>query len=420
MLRKIIKAITPYGLIRLRQIIIQHYRNSETIEEMQVIIDAHSKQLEELKGLDYSRVERLEEGLDGIYLDSDISEYESCQNIEEAWFAINGRIDQGDECIKACCEWYPPYPYFISLQETAEETLKKFFDARKRTIAECMKASMLKRQGIESKRKITEGCAKCPFFTKAKWAERRTDLIKHVYLAVYPSPCQSKCVYCNVGEWMRGFNVAESKIYYEKVFEVISLAKEKNMIADDANWTVACGEITIHPLKERIYDFVRGQATKFYTNGFVYDEGVAENLRLNPRSDILLSLDSGTPETFAKMKGVDKFDVVLKNMDEYCENGARPGQVRYKYILMPGLNDNLSDYEGIVQTMKRHETNNIILTRDYRRDSTYEEKQAFIYAAKQLVRVLRSNDIDFHLVEIGITNKEFNEILDNAEGGEPC
>ncbi len=49
-----------------------------------------------------------------------------------------------------------------------------------------------------------------------------------------------------------------------------------------------------------------------------------------------VSIDAGTPETYARVKGKDAFDRVVSNLVEY----SRSGKIQLKYIVMK---DNLED-----------------------------------------------------------------------------
>ena len=76
---------------------------------------------------------------------------------------------------------------------------------------------------------------------------------------------------------------------------------------------------------------VKGKTANFYTNAFVFDEDIAQNMHNNPNSFINLSIDAGTPQTWKKVKGFDNFDKVTDNLVKYYVNCARPGQITLKY-----------------------------------------------------------------------------------------
>ena len=150
------------------------------------------------------------------------------------------------------------------------------------------------------------------------------------------------------------------------MFNAIQWAESTGMIAADAIWQVASGEIAIHPYKDKILKLVRDKNVRILTNSFIYDEGVAEILNENCLASINLSIDAGTSKTWNKVKGVNNFDNVLKNLEKYSACSIRPEQVTLKYIILPGINDNLEDYQGIIDIMKQLKIKKLIISRDNR------------------------------------------------------
>jgi wyosine [tRNA(Phe)-imidazoG37] synthetase (radical SAM superfamily) len=184
---------------------------------------------------------------------------------------------------------------------------------------------------------------------------------------MYPAPCQAKCIYCSVHN--SNFGVLNKRLHeerYENMFNAIEWAHDNGMIATDAVWKVASGEITIHPYRDKIYDLNKGKAGKFLTNCFIFDEKIAANLGANPRSSINLSIDSGTSETWFKVKGVDNFDKSMDNLAKYSASSVRPGQITLKYIILSGSNDNLEDHRGVIEIMQRLKIEKLIISRDNR------------------------------------------------------
>jgi adenine C2-methylase RlmN of 23S rRNA A2503 and tRNA A37 len=194
------------------------------------------------------------------------------------------------------------------------------------------------------------------------------------------------------------------------MFDFLEYADSVGAILPQAVWQVSSGEITIHPFKKRIMDLVKNRRPVFYTNCFIYDEEIAETLRTNPNSGINLSIDSGTPETWAKVKGVDNFGEVTRNLYKYASVCQNPEQISIKYINLPGINDNFNDHNGIVKILKDLNIKTISLARDTNRkyDSTPEQLNSVIGAAGYFLAITSKNDIP--CVTIGYTPDE----VDNA------
>ena len=134
----------------------------------------------------------------------------------------------------------------------------------------------------------------------------------------------------------------------------------------------------------------------WYSNCFKFDEKIAANLGKIPGSFINLSIDSGTPETWKKVKGYDNFHDVLENVREYSANAIRSEQILFKYILMPGINDSYADYLGCIDLMKGLGLKRLDISRDIRKtytdDATFRNK--LIDSARRYRKILIDNHIE--------------------------
>jgi wyosine [tRNA(Phe)-imidazoG37] synthetase (radical SAM superfamily) len=279
--------------------------------------------------------------------------YQSCQHLEDISMYFLGHVD--GNCMTFCCVpgFYPPK---MPMTDDPEETINNFFKLRTEIILESIKLSMQYGNDIpEDAREMTKSCYKCPFFVAMDKTPGGVSFIKRVTFGVYPSICQIRCIYCRRGEDGDDYEPFDERLHkegYDKVFATIEYAHQNDMIAPDALWDISCGEITVHPYRKRLYELTKGKATMFYTNCCIYDKDIADNLAANPHSAISFSIDAGTSTTWRKVKGVDNFNVVKSNLVKYHGSIAHSKQIVLKYIVLPGLNDTVEDYKGIVEIMK--------------------------------------------------------------------
>jgi wyosine [tRNA(Phe)-imidazoG37] synthetase (radical SAM superfamily) len=339
--------------------------------------------------------------------------YYSCSMIERFSLNFYLRIDKGDKCLTLCCEGVAAgRPPGTAFQEAAQESMESFRQMRDDIIAESKKFNEPGASGGE--RKFTQGCAKCANYRLGEW--RNDGLIHHVNLSMYPARCQGKCIYCGMHKGHFGvFKKADAAESYEKMFNAIDYARENGMIAMDAAWQVSSGEITIHPYRDRIFDLVKNQAATFFTNCFIYDKKIAQNLASNPRSAINLSIDSGTPQTWFKVKGVDNFDDITNNLVKYHAASARSGQITLKYIVLPGLNDTREDYLSVIELMKALSVKHLDLSRDTRIKYALGTKQRndLIKSMAYLVAMLHKNKMTFSMGQFSLTDQEQINTLAN-------
>ena len=294
--------------------------------------------------------------------------YRYCKNFNNLTFTVNGRVDVPGSVVTLCCEMLKGMPK-IPFRGTPEEILQSFIGISTMLNTECRTIS------DDQKRKYTAGCVGCVRFLETDQVPQHDGLIHGINLSAYPSPCQSHCFYCWVHDWDERFTPA-AKAGYEKVFETIELAEHCGLIAPDATWQISSGEITIHPCRDRIMKLVKGKHARFFTNCMKYDEEIAQNLCDNPNSSIDLSIDSGTPKTWAKVKGVDNFEKVTENLaNYYVASKGRTGQITLKYIVFPGVNDNYEDYASLMEIMKVIGVKELQLSRDNRTKYSAGDKE---------------------------------------------
>jgi MoaA/NifB/PqqE/SkfB family radical SAM enzyme len=119
------------------------------------------------------------------------------------------------------------------------------------------------------------------------------------------------------------------------------------MIADFHSIDLATsGEITVHPKRKEIYDVININKNIVLTNGFKFDNDLFLKMENYPVR-LLVSIDAGTRETYARIKGFDCFDKVCENLKRYAS--SKQGLIMLKYVFVSGLNDFEKDVDGFVK-----------------------------------------------------------------------
>ena len=141
-------------------------------------------------------------------------EYYSCERLQNFQLVFNGDLDKVN-LMAFCCEPLSTIPGCSVKELKVEEILDSFLKMRE-SIIETSKKFAEKNPGSDEKPDII-GCKDCVQFRKANWETKNE--ISRVNFSVYPSPCQCKCIYCNVNKGK--FELTEEiKEQYEKVFDV--------------------------------------------------------------------------------------------------------------------------------------------------------------------------------------------------------
>ena len=154
--------------------------------------------------------------------------------------------------------------------------------------------------------------------------------------------CNANCIYCFAYQ-----EILEKRT--KKPYDIFPLFKEmleKKIYnlekAPEAHVSFSMGEPTIMKKFDDIIKIFAKHGNKhfaLYTSGIKLSKMAAKLMR---RDDIqiatVISLDSGSREVFKKVKKVDKFKDVCKNIKEYAKAKRRMA-LGVKYIIIPNVND---------------------------------------------------------------------------------
>ena len=80
---------------------------------------------------------------------------------------------------------------------------------------------------------------------------------------------------------------------------------------------------------------------RIYSSGIKYSSHIEKAIKLGCCT-LIISLDSGNPDLYKKIKNVDEFNTVVNNIAIYCKAQDELPERKYvilKYILIPGVND---------------------------------------------------------------------------------
>lgn len=149
--------------------------------------------------------------------------------------------------------------------------------------------------------------------------------------------CNYKCEYCSANHPdLKGYNDRFSLDEY-----LIELER-KDLSNDIFSVLFAVGEPTLNEKRFSLYEHCRKKQyfLDVFSNCSVFDESL---FRLAHESPVIIrtSFDAGTSETYAKIKGVNRWEKMLKNVEQYRQ--APFFVLNPKYLFVPGINDNERD-----------------------------------------------------------------------------
>ncbi len=191
---------------------------------------------------------------------------------------------------------------------------------------------------------VPEECRNCFQIKEADWNEG--EYINFITITHY-SNCNADCVYCS-----NNYEPSERTNDVYKVLPFLKYLKDNGIIRQDCELHLGGGEFTIYSEAEDILkEFGENGFAKIHvaTNGIKYSEGLYNSIKKG-NTRVVISLDSGTRKTFKKIKRIDAFEKVLKNAKLYTS--ANPPFVTFKYIIIPGINDNMSEFKKFLKICK--------------------------------------------------------------------
>lgn len=180
-------------------------------------------------------------------------------------------------------------------------------------------------------------CRGCTYFKKMVVPKFRT---KHFFMNLEISNflrCNSKCIYCG--------DLTNSPDYIYSISHIIKQIKEEGFIHPNCYFPWGGGEPTLYKEFEDVVSFLmeKKYSQLINSSGLKYSPLILRGLA-EGTLQLQISVDSGTRETFAKVKGQDRYEKVWENIKKYCEY---PKNVTIKYIIF-ALNSEKEEVKAFV------------------------------------------------------------------------
>ena len=226
-----------------------------------------------------------------------------------------------------------------------------------------------------------KGCQSCSYIKENYYPVDQKSWWLNYFAA---NGCNYRCEYCTVShmEDKDRDNLLDLDVLL-KTFKDNGMLSERYGIIYSTS-----GEPTLHPKKTKFYNAFDGFAFVVNTNGSIFDEELFD-LANRAKVRLVVSIDAGTRETYAKIKRVDSFEKAKLNLTQYAK--ANIGLIALKYLLMPGVNDNADDINGFVDFCVDTECTYVVISFDYYSESKLDEKT--MGAIQLLMRKLDELDI---------------------------
>ncbi len=186
---------------------------------------------------------------------------------------------------------------------------------------------------------IPDKCQGCYYLKEGDWnSENYFDevLIGHF------THCNCNCIYCYTEKDKKFFN--QNKTY--NVYPIIKDMIDKGILSKNSTITFGGGEPTIlKEFEELVYMLLDYDVynIRIHSDGIKYSSAIEKGLKLG-KITLITSIDSGSKEVYQKIKQVQCYDQVWKNLANYAK--TKNGLIRTKFVLIPGVNDSLAEVKN--------------------------------------------------------------------------
>ena len=245
-------------------------------------------------------------------------------------------------------------------------------------------------------------CRGCLWLAEGRYLRefhKFSDIMVHNY-----NRCNSNCYYCR--RWEQ-----KTVIPYNPTESLRDLQR-RGLLEDKSKFNfVGGGEPALYEHLAEIADFIieHGHLSRLATNAFVYSRDL-ERLLSRPGSEIVISPDCGTAESFKEIKGRDVFSQVSENIVKY----SRVGDVVLKYIINP-YSTTEADIEGFAALAERTRVKEVMIVPEHRAylagDEAYRALLPFVPRLLQALSFL-----NLKILQPGWFEKDLSlfEVQDNA------
>ena len=214
--------------------------------------------------------------------------------------------------------------------------------------------------------------------------------------------CNSKCVYCVKYPKPSEKNTLKRKMY---ILDVLKYFTDKAN-GEPFRFNISGGEVSISSYCDEVMRHISENENlyvDFSTNAIVYSQSLADAI-VTKRVELVISLDSGTPETMVRIRGLDCFESTVRNCVRYAQHFPKKTMLLLKYIIIEGINDNETDIRGFLNIAK-----NIGCTAQLSADNHNMGKANLSVKGLEMcylfMRICRDNNIAFRYIDY-----YFNEV----------
>ena len=200
---------------------------------------------------------------------------------------------------------------------------------------------------------VCDKCFEIKNFLSGEKIPKFDNIVDRLYIQNFQT-CNLSCVYCSFA------NVGNGSKY--KIVPMIKSLIENKILSQNALVYMSGGEITISPEFDELFSLLLNYVNskiEIFTSGIKYSQAI-EKAFINNRCSLLISMDSGSRQTYLKIKRADKFDILVNNLKRYtAASDFAKENIKLKYIIVDGINDNEDEINKFFDVVKMLEIKNV-------------------------------------------------------------
>lgn len=339
-------------------------------------------------------------------------------------YLINAGIPRGRICYAEPVEWRkgcPSLGIVLTLDENIGVCYSAFFK-HKEGVKEAVDTSkspeeifavfdsLVDRRIEDLRDGRPTSCDSCRYLEFDYWSSEPPQIKNLTFNSVQGEDfCAFKCSYC------RHYPKPEPEVSQRRFQKIIEMIDYFAGISSEGIVSFGNGEITVTYSEEQLallFDTLRKYSLSgnVFSNAPVFSESLAYALGEGIVS-LTVSVDSGTPETFAKIKGVDCFNVVVGNLKKYAAVKGK-GSFTLNYIILTDVNDNeteINKFLDIAENLTLSASVSNVMDYEFGNEPKSMTKNG-INAVFSFIKKCNERNIPFSTMDISFTPEDFKRI----------
>ena len=251
-------------------------------------------------------------------------------------------------------------------------------------------------RNIQKSGKTVEGCRGCVFLEERDWLQE--DYIDCIIFDHF-TKCNCNCKYCYTEEDKKMYN----RLITYNIYAVIKEMFDKKIIRKGGAIGFGGGEPTILPEFDKLIGLFLKNGFYYIrvpSSGIKYSKAIEKGISTGQLS-VVVSIDSSSKEVYRKIKQIDAYNIVCKNLKRYAKAQKFSYNVISKYIIIPGVNDNTTEIDNWLYFNKENNIRIVVIDIEnswlekYRKDKPDER---IISLIKYVIG--KTKEMNFYRLEI--------------------